>query len=326
MIQPIEMKASLPMALSEGVVSTTTRVWETLVASRDGDLDRLHELIKDSPGLVYAQYNYTPPIHFAVREGHSDLVHYLLGEGALDPAYITYPFKDTLITIAEDRDYHDIAVQLEDYVADPARCRFRGDNGEIHYRKSEEQQQFQRAVNTNETAKVEQMLKEHPEFALDQTASWGEGILMMPANNNNRKLLELLMSYGARVPKVSKWGRFYYFKHYDIARFLLENGMNANHMTWHRVTLLHDMAQEGDVAKARLLLDHGADINPVEEEYQSTPLGLASRWGHPEMVELLLERGAHPNKSGAAWSTPLAWAQKKGHAQIEKILQKAGAK
>ena len=57
----------------------------------------------------------------------------------------------------------------------------------------------------------------------------------------------------------------------DVARVLLEHGMNPNHMNWHHVTLLHDMAQDGDIAKAPLLLDHGADINAIDEEYRSTP-------------------------------------------------------
>ena len=139
---------------------------------------------------------------------------------------------------------------------------------------------------------------------------------MMPAKSRNRPLLELLMRFGAQVPALSKWGRFYYFVHDDIAAFLLENGMSPRHMSWHGVTLLHDMAQSGDVAKARLLLDHGADINAVDDEYRTTPLGMAARWGQRKMVALLLERGADPNKAGAAWSTPLAWAQKKGHGAI----------
>src|SRR5262249_5424389 len=138
-------------------------------------------------------------------------------------------------------------------------------------------------------------------------------------------MLELLIRHGARVPDISKWGRYYYFKHYDIAAFLMDNGMNPNHMNWHHVTLLHDMAQEGDIAKARLLLDHGADINAVDEEYRSTPLGLAARWGRREMVAFLLERGADPGKSGAPWATPLAWAIKKGHPDIEADLRQAGA-
>ena len=78
--------------------------------------------------------------------------------------------------------------------------------------------------------------------------------------------------------------------------------------------------------RAELLLDHGADIDAVDEEYRSTPLGFAARWGNAEMAAMLLGRGADPNLSGAAWSTPLAWARKKGHAEIEMELMRAGAK
>jgi ankyrin repeat protein len=101
---------------------------------------------------------------------------------------------------------------------------------------------------------------------------------------------------------------------------------DPNHMSWHHVTLLHDTAQCGDLKKAKMLIRHGALIDPVEEEYQSTPLGLAARWGHKPMVAFLLEQGTDPDKAGAEWSTPLAWARKKGHEAIEKLLLKASAK
>ena len=134
------------------------------------------------------------------------------------------------------------------------------------------------------------------------------------------------MRYGARVPDMSKWGREYYFKHYDTAVFLMDNGMNPNHMNCHHTTLLHGMAHQGDVRKARLLLDRGADIDAVDQEFRSTPLGLAARWGHRAIAAFLLERGADPNTSGAPWATPLAWARKKGHADIEADLRQAGAR
>ena len=148
---------------------------------------------------------------------------------------------------------------------------------------------------------------------------------MMPAKGRNRPMLALLMSFGAQVPAMSKWGRFYYFVHDDIAAFLLESGMSPRHMSWQQVTLLHDMAQSGDIAKARLLLDHGADINAIDDEYRTTPLGMAARWGQREMVAFLVERRADLNKAGAAWSTPLAWAQKKGHVSVVNDLMAAGA-
>jgi ankyrin repeat protein len=253
------------------------------------------KMVNECPELIYAQYNYTPPIHFAVREGHTELVKYLLDNGAHDPSYKTYPFRDSLTTIAEDRGYYKIEDMLNQYARDPSLCKYKGDNGEILFNMTDEQKEFQRAVNHNELRRVKEILQEHPEFAKDNSFCWYEGILMMPSNRQNKEMLELLISYGATVPGISKWGRSYYFKHYDIAEFLLIQGMNPNHMTWHHVTLLHDMAQEGNIPNAKLLIENGADINPIEEEYQSAPLGLAARWGHTDMVDYLLSQGAVVN-------------------------------
>jgi len=325
MIQPLEMKLGLPMKLSNNSVSTTTKVWDTLVASKEGDLYKIKELANECPDLVYAQYNYTPPIHFAVREGRTALVDYLLSLGALAPAYSTYPFNETLLTTAEDRGYKDIELMLKDYVADPARCKYKGDNGEILYNRTELQVEFQHAVDKGSIKRSEEILKEHPEFALDQTYFWGEGILVFAAKENNRQMIDLLMSYGAKVPDILKWAQFYYFERLDGATYMMEKGMNPKVMSWHHVTLLHDMAQKGFIDKAELLLKHGAFINPIDEEYQSTPLGMAARWGQTEMVEFLLKNGADPNKSGAVWSTPLNWAITKNHTQIIDILKKHGA-
>jgi len=321
MIQPIELRTELPMKLANNVVSTTTKVWEILVASKNGDLERVKKLGNECHELLYAQYNYTPPIHFAVREGHIELVKYLLGNGAYDPAYKIYPFLDPLQTIANDRGYYEIEDLLNEYASDPSKHRYKGDNGEIDYKRSELQTEFEKAVYKNKFERVEEILKEHPEFAKDETYFWGEGILLFAAKEYNKKMMELLMSYGAKVPKILKWAQFYYFERYDTAAYLMEKGMDPNTMSWQLVTLLHDMAQKGFLDKAELLVKRGADINAIEEEYQSTPLGIAARWGHIEMVEYLLKQGADPNLSGAAWSTPIEWVRKKGHIQIEKLLK-----
>jgi ankyrin repeat protein len=325
MIQPNDLKTELEMELSNGAVSTTTKVWEILLASSKGDLNAVETLIEDCFELIYAQYNYTPPIHFAVREGHVQLVDYLLRNGAHDPAYRIYPFLDSLQTLAEDRGYEEIVSLLKQYAANPPPNHFKGDNGKIRRNRSVLQQEFERAVDQQDFEKTAQILKEHPEFATDESYFWGEGILTMPAKCGNFKLCELLMGYGAKVPDILKWTQRYYFERYDSAIFLLENGMNPNTMSWHHVTILHDMAQSGNLTKAGQLLKHGAAINAVEEEYQSTPLGMATRWCQAGMVKYLLEQGADPNKSGAPWATPLAWAVKRGHKDITALLTGYGA-
>src|SRR6266498_2555788 len=146
MIQPNELKLNLPVELSNGVVSTTAKVWDILVASKNGDLVTVKKLVAECPELIYAQYNYTPPIHFAVREGHKDLVKYLLDNGAHDPGYRTYPFQDDLQTIAKDRGYNEIASLVEEYANDPQRQKYKGDNGEILYNRTPLQLEFQEAV------------------------------------------------------------------------------------------------------------------------------------------------------------------------------------
>ncbi len=158
-----------------------------------------------------------------------------------------------------------------------------------------------------------------------EEADWGDGILAGPAHDGNHEALAILMRLGARVPPVSKWAPYYYFKHERTAAFLLEHGMDPNHMNWHRVTLLHHMAAEGELRKARLLLDYGAAIDAIDEEYRSTPLGLAARRGQLALLELLLARGADVHHAGMPWATPLAWAVKKGHDAVAVRLRAAGA-
>jgi ankyrin repeat protein len=118
-------------------------------------------LVKECPELIFSQYNYTPPIHFAVREGHVELVKYLLDSGAHDPSYKIYPFNDTLQTIAQDRDHSEIVLLLEQYAKDRSKQKYKGDNGEILYNRTELQVEFQEAVNKGSLDKTEKILKEH---------------------------------------------------------------------------------------------------------------------------------------------------------------------
>lgn len=130
MIQPPELKLNLPMEVDNKTISTTTKVWEILKASHDGDLYKVKELVHECPDLIYAQYNYAPPIHFAVREEHVDLVKYLLNDGAHDPDYKFYPFLDSMQTVANDRGYFEIENILNEYATDTSRHKYKGDNGE----------------------------------------------------------------------------------------------------------------------------------------------------------------------------------------------------
>lgn len=110
MIQPVEMRATLPIRLRDGTLTTSTDVWNVLAACREGDLERVQALIATSPALVLCDYNYMAPLHLAVRQGHLELVRYLADLGAANPNYVTYPYRETLVTVARDRGHEEIAL------------------------------------------------------------------------------------------------------------------------------------------------------------------------------------------------------------------------
>ena len=541
LVRPVELTSGRRWKLSDGTDAPADDVFAMFVAARDGDVATAARLVAHTPLLAIVEYNYTPPIHFAVREGHVRIVQLLLEHGA-DPAYRSYPFKESLLTFAEERGHAELAQLLRQHLSRrfalasgtqailagaasgnlavveselardatlasasndtgdtalhraakhghvhivrvllaaganvdavrgdgyrPVHCALmpnwffqeplgardtvadlllaagaqytmfiaalRGDmrfvrdaltrdrslanfGDSCHHRAlsaavrrgdvamtrlllehgadpnlSEEgaprglslwiavndrQRELVRlllAHGADPNADVEssgtpmsqaardagltELLREHggrlpAESARDRVgqlvqagkldeaevllranmhwihddlAGWGDGILAGPAHDGQHDLIAMLLRLGARVPTVTKWAPYYYFKHEATAAFLLEHGMDPDHMNWHRFTLLHHMAAEGELAKATLLLNHGASIDAIDDEYRSTPLGVASRCGQLALVQLLLERGADPVAAGASWATPLAWAERKGHHRVADVLRNAG--
>jgi hypothetical protein len=52
-----------------------------------------------------------------VREGHARLVRFLLDLGGVDPSYRSYPFQDSLLTIAEDRGHSAVSAVLREHLS-----------------------------------------------------------------------------------------------------------------------------------------------------------------------------------------------------------------
>jgi ankyrin repeat protein len=92
-------------------------LWSLFEASVSGDLAAVKRLVEARPELVDAQYNYTPALHFAVREGRLEVARYLIHRGAETVDYRSYPFQDSLLTIAEDREDREMADLLRSVAA-----------------------------------------------------------------------------------------------------------------------------------------------------------------------------------------------------------------
>ena len=67
---------------------------------------------------------------------------------------------------------------------------------------------------------------------------------------------------------------------------------------------LHDAARDGDLEKARALIDEGAAID-AQSERGETPLILAILAGNDAVAELLIEKGAAIDGRNAGGFTPL---------------------
>ena len=83
----------------------------------------------------------------------------------------------------------------------------------------------------------------------------------------------------------------------------------------YRATPLHQAVEWGHEDLVQLLLERGADIKKESLHVGETPLHWAVRNGHNylRVVQLLLDGGADPNKESIDGLTPLHWAADTGH-------------
>ena len=88
-------------------------IWDAFCAAADGDAAALRSVLGRDPNLYRAEYWYTPPLYFAVREGRLEATRVLLEAGA-DPSHVGIAHAgDDLLTTARDRGHEDLVRLLE---------------------------------------------------------------------------------------------------------------------------------------------------------------------------------------------------------------------
>jgi hypothetical protein len=101
-------------------------------------------------------------------------------------------------------------------------------------------------------------------------------------------------------------------------------------LTWNgpvRAGEIHDAARAGDVEKVRALLKANPGLVNANDKdtYGKTPLFEAARWGHMDVVELLLSKSAKVNAKDNRGDTPLFGAVSSGHMDVVTLLLSKGA-
>jgi ankyrin repeat protein len=141
----------------------------------------------------------------------------------------------------------------------------------------------------------------------------------------SKEFTEYLLSLGADPNAVSSdtisplaYAAFQYNSP-EMVELLLQHGARVNGSS-----ALAAAAQKGYLATAKYLLDHGADINdPGNWVQPSFPLQIAVKYGHAEMVKLLLSGGADLELHDGSGRTPIDVAREGNNAQIIDILEGA---
>lgn len=146
-------------------------------------------------------------------------------------------------------------------------------------------------------------------------------VLDDPIWNGGIETARELVRRGAAMdlPQAAALGRI------DVVRSMLETGdIDADRL---EIALIYACVQNREEV-VRLLVDHGArgDVIPPEAQRgggQATALHNAAYRGHARIVEFLLEHGANANIRDRQWNgVPSDWASHGGHSDLADLLRR----
>lgn len=300
------------------------------VAAALGDADRIRELLAEDSALANdVESCGKRPLSAAAERGHGEIVDALLDAGA-DPRLAEGPMcpHGNALWSAARFGHAAIAERLLVAGADPngymessgtpTGSAKDADMRALLYRYGG-RVGIDQHVHEGGIDAVAALLDAKPEL-FDEIRTTEAFTLAVSAGHD--AIVRLLLARGLRIPAVVTYCQSYLWRSLDLARLLLEHGMDPSLPNWQRVTPLHYLAAAGDIDKAKLFLEYGADANAVDEEYRTNPLGWAARKGQVDFVRFALQHGFEASLPSAPdWAQPVSWARRRGHGAIVDMLE-----
>ncbi|XP_060129102.1 ankyrin repeat and SOCS box protein 3 isoform X3 [Zootoca vivipara] len=113
--------------------------------------------------------------------------------------------------------------------------------------------------------------------------------------------------------------------HVDVIKLLLQQGANINGPhCWSEWNSLHQAAFQNYPEILKLLLDKGAEKECVDD-FGITPLFVAAQYGKLESLRILISYGANVNCKAKDRATPLFIAAQEGNNECTELLLSSGA-
>ena len=136
-----------------------------------------------------------------------------------------------------------------------------------------------------------------PDVNVNEKAPDGSTALMWATFNADRELVRALLKAGARADVTSSYGataltEAIKLQDLELARLLLDAGADVNSHNLDNQTALMLAIAVGSQPIAKLLIERGADVNAVETFRDQNALMYAAGGNQPDIVDLLLARGA----------------------------------
>ena len=164
---------------------------------------------------------------------------------------------------------------------------------------------------------------------VDVARADGSTALLWAAHWDDLEVAELLLAAGADPNAADDHGvtpleRAAENASLEMVEQLLVGGADAAVSQGSGLTPLMTAARTGHLGVVRALIDGGAEVNTKTFETNSTALMWALAAPHPEIVQLLLERGADPTIETTPGFTPLMFAARNGDVGMAEALLGAG--
>ena len=280
------------------------------ISVENGSKEMFYSLLQHGANVQLCDKNGVSPLHHAADKGYTDMVETILKLN-IDPNIVTNEGVSPVLKATANENVDTVKCLLK-YKAD------------VNISSNEGWSPLLMASEKGNLSLVRCLVQNNAK--VDQSTTQGKTPLYVAAMNGNNDVARYLLESGADVNKrvlgetplhISVW-----HEHDNVVRTLLEHEADACLSSDDGSTPLSVAALVG-FTNIDELLQKGADINATDKEGRS-PLFIAARQGHLEIVQKLIQNKADINLCSKHSDHPLIVAAYNGYRSVVQELIKNG--